>query len=143
LFVGVRHQRPIFLGAAIAIGAGCLILGACDGRRYSTDAADAATGDTGAEGPIVCSVSAPTACPTPAPHYPDIAPIVRERCVPCHYGAVLGPWPLTTYKHVADWYDIIPAALLDCSMPPPDAGVPMTNQERLAILTWLRCGFPE
>ena len=30
-----------------------------------------------------------------------------------------------------------------CDGPPPDAGVPMTNEERLTILTWLRCGFPE
>ena len=38
---------------------------------------------------------------------------------------------------------VVRAMLLDCSMPPPDAGVTMPDEERVAILTWLLCGYPE
>jgi hypothetical protein len=88
-----------------------------------------------------CGVAAPTSCPSPAPTYADIAPIVQRLCIPCHIGAADGPWPLTAYQHVADWQDIIRAAMLDCTMP-PDAGFPMTRTERLTVLTWIRCGLP-
>jgi hypothetical protein len=68
--------------------------------------------------------------------------IIERRCLGCHSGVPEGPWPLTTYEHVADWQDVVRTDLLDCSMPPPDAGVPITIDERIAILTWIRCGFP-
>jgi hypothetical protein len=129
------------LWAALSIGLGGVLFGACRGAPGESPR-DAATDPDDPDG-FVCSVIAPTVCPNPPPHYPDIAPIVEVRCVPCHYGAVDGPWPLTSRKHLADWYDIIPPALLNCLMPPRDAGVPMTTEERVAILTWLRCGFPE
>src|SRR5258708_19061783 len=86
--------------------------------------------------PPPCSVVAPTACPDPPPHYADVAPILQERCVGCHSGADGGPWALTDYDHVASWADAIQADLLDCSMPPLDAGVAMTADETSAILTW-------
>jgi hypothetical protein len=28
-------------------------------------------------------------------------------------------------------------------MPPADGGTSMSDDERLAILNWIRCGFPE
>jgi hypothetical protein len=87
-------------------------------------------------------VPAPTACPEPAPRYADVAPIFQQRCVICHSGWE-GPWPLNDYGHVADWQDSIRTNLLDCSMPPPDAGIPITVEERVAILTWIRCGLPK
>ena len=89
-----------------------------------------------------CKVSAPTTCPQPALRYSDVQPIFQQRCVGCHSG-LTEQWPLTDYPHVASWYDIIPAQLLSCTMPPPDAGVPITNAERMKILTWLHCGFPQ
>ncbi len=92
---------------------------------------------------FVCTVTAPTVCPDPAPHYPDVQPIIQRTCVPCHNGSVGGPWPLLQYSHVADWQDVIRAFVLDCSMPPPDAGVPISDEERTAILTWILCGFKE
>jgi uncharacterized membrane protein len=85
---------------------------------------------------------APTTCPTPVPHYPDVQPIFQQRCVVCHSDHS-ARWPLTTYKDVSDWYDTIRDDVLSCTMPPPDSGVLITNEERLAILTWLRCGFPQ
>jgi len=47
---------------------------------------------------------------------------------------------LDSYQDVADWKDTIRADVLDCSMPPPGQGVSISNQERTAILTWVRCG---
>lgn len=89
-----------------------------------------------------CSVPAPTSCPSPAPRYADVAPIFESRCVRCHAGEPGGPWSLADYGHVSDWQDTIRVSMRDCSMPPPDAGVPMTVEERVAILTWIRCGLP-
>jgi len=95
--------------------------------------------------PPLCSVSAPTSCPSPAPRFADVRPIIQQTCAgPCHSGTdPAGPWPLTDYEHVADWADVVRADLLDCSMPPADAGVTLSAENRLFILNWLRCGYPE
>jgi len=105
-------------------------------------ASDAAAGPRDAAPPATCEVQAPTSCPEVAPRYDDVAPIFAERCVVCHAGNWNGPWPLNDYQHVADWEDTIRSNLLDCTMPPADAGVAMSRAEREQILTWLRCDLP-
>jgi uncharacterized membrane protein len=130
--------------AAVAVAALASAASACGTAAGA--AADGATADDGGtpDGTApICSVRAPTSCPNPAPHYPAVAPIFEQHCVPCHFGTPGGPWPLTSYKHAVDWQDIIRTAMLECSMPPADAGTSMTDAERLAILTWIRCGFLE
>jgi uncharacterized membrane protein len=127
--------------------AGAVVLMACGASPPTATEADAGTllpdSGTGNETPTVCSsVPAPTTCPDPAPRYADVAPVFERRCVICHAGAPGGPWSLADYGHVADWQDTIRSSLRDCSMPPADAGVPMTLEERTAILTWIRCGLP-
>ena len=89
-----------------------------------------------------CNVSAPTGCPTPMPTYATVAPIIKERCVVCHSPNWSGPWPLDSYRHVADWKEDVRSNLLLCTMPPPESGVQMTRDERLTILTWIRCNMP-
>ena len=135
------------LGAWGLIGA-CLLLTACGsstpdpqpgGPDGGTVVPDGGTVD---EQPSACAVPAPTSCPEPAPRYADVAPIFERRCTGCHAGNPGGPWSLKDYGHVADWQDTIRAAMRDCSMPPEDAGVTMTVQERVSILTWIRCGLP-
>jgi hypothetical protein len=96
----------------------------------------------GSSGGQQCKVPLPTSCPQPALHYTDVKPIIDQRCTSCHSG-LTDQWPLTDYKHVSDWFDIIPPMVSTCQMPPPDAGVPITIDERTKILTWLHCGFPE
>jgi hypothetical protein len=92
---------------------------------------------------FTCPVALPTSCPSPSPRYADIAPIVQADCAgPCHSGAPGGPWPLTEYQHVADWADMIRPMVAECQMPPPDAGIQVSTADRLAILSWLRCGAP-
>jgi hypothetical protein len=96
------------------------------------------------EDPYVCTVVTPTDCAEPVPTYTEvIAPIFERRCVTCHSGEENGPWPLTSYQHAADWWDIVRDQLLHCSMPPADSGVRMTTEERTTVLKWVRCGFPE
>lgn len=92
---------------------------------------------------VHCELEAPTACPTPAVTYADVEPIFRERCIVCHSGEVGAQWPLDTRSHIADWEDTVRAGVLECWMPPVGSGVPMKEEERLAILTWIRCGLPE
>jgi len=119
---------------------------AISGCGSSGDAppADASTNPPSGDGtlPASCDLEAPTACPEPAPTYGDVSPIFASRCVTCHSGAPGGPWALRDYEHVVDWSDTIHDELLACAMPPLDAGVPITKEERLAILTWIRCGTP-
>ncbi|HEX2659890.1 MAG TPA: c-type cytochrome [Polyangia bacterium] len=100
--------------------------------------------DTGME-PLTCTAVAPRACAVePPPRYAEIASIVQARCVSCHDGAdPLGPWPLTTYDDVADWNDTIRDELVACTMPPADSGMTIPDEERQALLMWLRCGFLE
>jgi uncharacterized membrane protein len=91
-----------------------------------------------------CHVELPTECPEPAPRFADVEPIFHERCGgDCHTGAPGGEWPLDTYRHIADWNDVVRDELRSCAMPPLDAGVTLTDEERHAILTWILCGFPE
>ena len=75
--------------------------------------------------------------------YQDVSPIIEQRCVGCHDGTPTGPWPLTSYAFVAGWADAVHDELIACTMPPSDAGVPMTHDERNALLTWILCGFPQ
>ena len=79
-----------------------------------------------------CRVSPPTSCPQPALRYANVKQIFERRCSSCRSGST-EQWPLTDYGHVACWYDIIPPEVVNCRMPPPDAGVPITNAERMTI----------
>jgi hypothetical protein len=137
----MRDRRSTSTSPAGWAAAACCALGllaaACGRGPGDVTAGGGTDAGTGA---IVCSVEAPTACPDPPPHFADVTPVLAERCTVCHYGGVGGPWPLLEYHQVADWRDSVRAMLLDCTMPPPDSGVSMSDDERLAILTWIACG---
>jgi uncharacterized membrane protein len=138
-------MKPRWLTLTALVG---LAFIACSGATETPDAGRADDGglgsNTGDGGPIACTVMAPTSCPAPSPRWADVAPIFQRRCVACHTGTPGGPWPLRTYEHVADWADFIRADLLSCAMPPVETErvSPMPLEERLTILTWIRCGFP-
>lgn len=108
----------------------------------ASDASDASTDASSDAAPFVCMAVAPTSCPAPAPTYANVAPIFKQRCVGCHAANWTGPWPLDTYGHIADWADDVRSHLLDCTMPPPESGMPIPFEESQQILTWLRCGLP-
>jgi hypothetical protein len=129
----ISRSATVFL-ATLAGAAGC-------GPSGQSGTDDAGTTADGA--PLVCTITAPTACPDPVPRWTEVSPIFQNRCVRCHNGAVGGPWPLMQYQHAVDWFDVIRSMLLDCTMPPPEAMIPMPDEERTAILTWILCGLPE
>jgi len=118
----------------------CALLGCKSGDGDSEGGASGNGGDGDS-----CNVTAPTACPSDMPTYADVEAIIEQRCVVCHSGSAseLCPtcWPLNTYRHVADWSSDVRAAMLSCSMPPPESGVTMTAAERMKILEWIRCEF--
>ena len=91
-----------------------------------------------------CAITAPTSCTDMALRYADIAAIVQKSCYPCHSGdPSQEQWPLTQYEDIVDWAQPMRDDLLACDMPPLDGGVAITAGDRLAILTWLRCGEPK
>lgn len=94
-------------------------------------------------GALHCAVDAPTSCPADGPTYETVQPIFAGRCIPCHNGlAIDGPWPLKTYEEIVSWSDDVRTKLLLCEMPPADGGIPITDEERAALLQWLRCDTP-
>ena len=82
-------------------------------------------------------------CPDPVPGWADVQPVFAANCQACHGAVAGGPWPLDTYRHVADWQHEVRAFVADCSMPPPDSGVVLADEDRALILEWLACGAPE
>jgi hypothetical protein len=91
--------------------------------------------------PVPCNPTAPASCTEPTLSYADVEPIIAARCGSCHHGA--GPqWALTSYGHVADWHNEVRGMVQGCTMPPPEARIPMTDAEREKILMWIRCGYP-
>ena len=113
-----------------------------DALEEGLDDANAGQGPDAGFAPQACTVKAPTECPSTPPRFDDVKPIFEKRCAGCHSGDWAGPWPLDTYAHVADWSDVIRSHLIDCSMPPPEAGMPLPDEESLTILTWIRCDTP-
>jgi hypothetical protein len=87
-----------------------------------------------------CSVTAPSECPSPAVTYGDVAPIFGRSCAGCHTGKNGQPWSLGAYEDVADWQDLVQAEVLNCTMPPKDSGMHVSDEDRLKILQWVRCG---
>jgi hypothetical protein len=142
-FLVVHRLRRVSL-LPLALGVIAAVTGGCEQSRppWTPHIDGGAVVD--AE-PFVCTVTPPTVCPEPAPRYPDVAPIFEERCVPCHFGAPGGPWPLRQYQQAADWFDIIRGHMIACTMPPVEylPLLPMTNDERVAILAWILCGLPQ
>jgi hypothetical protein len=120
--------------------------GGAGGSGAITDA-----GSGGSSGTVGCLTTPPTSCPTPPVTYSMVKPIFDARCVSvCHNGTTPDPknnnepiWGLVEYSHISDWRDTIRREIAACSMPPPEAGVPMTIEERKAIMEFIRCGLPQ
>src|SRR6266496_4020938 len=91
--------------------------------------------------PAGCPYQAPQTCPASTPTYQaDVLPILQTKCNDCHTGADGGPWPLTDYQLVVDWKISILGDLECNTMPPADAGLALTSDERTTLLAWLVCG---
>ena len=144
---------------ALALLGGCLTVPSCsDDGGNNPDGGGGAGGSgliadaAGDRGQVGCLTAPPTTCPTPRVTYEMVQPIMQARCVSvCHNGTTPDPnpnpitpniWPLASYKDITDWNDTIRSSMADCSMPPADAGVPVTVEERKAIIEFIRCEYP-
>jgi hypothetical protein len=138
------------IALAFALASGCWASVSCGSNADSPN--DGGAGGSFDDSPVGCLMTAPTACPSPPVTYTaKVQPILQARCVSrCHNGATADPnfpdasiWELTDYKHVTDWQDLLRPAMVNCTMPPSDASVPMTVDERRVILEWIKCGTPQ
>jgi cytochrome c5 len=95
-------------------------------------------------GELVCNaVDAGASCATDGPTFESLQPVFARACNPCHDGTTPdGPWPLVNYDDVASWSSLIKSDILNCSMPPSDGGIPITDHERNAIVNWVLCDVP-
>lgn len=140
----------------LALAWGCTIAGcsgdSTNGGAGGSGGSSAITDGGGETGTVGCLMPAPTVtCPTPPRTYSMVKPIFDARCVGvCHDGKTPDPsmpdmniWGLEQYSHVKDWEDAIRDQVGNCTMPPVDAGVPMTIEDRQALLEFVKCGAPQ
>jgi hypothetical protein len=72
----------------------------------------------------------------------EIAPILRNACIPCHSPSGSAGFDETTYAEVYGEYGSILSQVAVCAMPPLN-GPPLTDAQRVALTAWLRCGAPD
>jgi hypothetical protein len=146
---------------ALAVACGCAAALSCgDDGNGGTDGGGGSGGSGGAmdagdgkAGTVGClsPEEVPVACPSPPVTYAQVQPIIQARCVNiCHNGMTPDPahpggtiWSLSTRDDILkDWPDSIRETMANCVMPPADAGVPLTIEERRAIIELIRCEGP-
>ena len=137
---------------ALAVACGCASVVSCgnEGGGKTDGGGSGGSGGMGgsdAPGTVGCLTPdmVPLTCPTPPVSFANIQPIMQARCVSiCHNGVTRDPngdviWGLVDKEHVLQWEDTVRSTMADCVMPPADAGVPMTIEERKAIIEFIRC----
>jgi hypothetical protein len=143
-------MKTSLLFAALAMGA--LSAGACSSPNSTSP-------DAGADGSS--SDSCPTLSPSsqkcqnpkaPPSYATDVAPIIKERCSPCHFPGGLSDKivDLSSYANVSNAETAMLNELASCEMPPIhgntefgiEAGtVPGLSQAQLdTIVDWFYCG---
>jgi hypothetical protein len=142
MLLGCGIAKPpdaIEVDASAALDAGAVV-------DTATDAAEDAQVDTEVDAEVVtCLPPRSTVCVSPAPSFAaDVVPILDARCNGCHDPALpAGPWPLHDYQDVVDWRGVVVESLLNCTMPPPEAGPPLPEDERQRLFAWVACGTPD
>jgi peroxiredoxin len=85
-------------------------------------------------------------------YHQHIRPIVQRRCVECHRSGEIAPFPLTEYRDVAAWSNMIREVVEDGRMPPwlADSGAGrfhndprLSAQEKRLLFAWIDNGCPE
>lgn len=133
---------------------------ACSDPPSSEDAGDEA--DTSSEGTSEAEGESDSATDTggealrPNWHQ-DIAPLVYEHCVGCHFDGGIAPFSLDTYEKSAPWAAMLDEAVRDGVMPPwgamdtdlcqPDHAwkndLRLPEQDKQLFTDWLAAGTPE
>ena len=133
-------SRPAFRVLAPIACLAALLLSACG---PSPTLLDGGPGDALVD-PTHCPNDLPGACPSPAPSWSrEVSRVVGRSCTPCHSptGAVANR-PLGTWAEVFAQRQPVLTQVYSCRMP-NDGGVPLTVDERQAVLGWLVCGAPQ
>lgn len=90
--------------------------------------------------------------PNPPTFRDDIAPVIVEKCLPCHQKGGIGPFDFTTYRNFKRNLELIRIQVLSRNMPPTSAesdfGVlaenpQLTDREILAFQQFYDAGAPE
>ncbi len=80
-----------------------------------------------------------------------IAPILKKRCVTCHTKGGIGPFPMSSYKKVKGWSEMMEEVIITRQMPPwhadPNVGKfaedqGLTAEEKATLLAWIASGAP-
>ena len=96
------------------------------------------------EAPVIKVVEDPDQPPTFAR---DIAPIIQNKCMPCHATGGVGPFPLETYEQVKNRAELVRFQAVARTMPPTTAqsesgffahNAPLTDEEVVTIQEWYR-----
>jgi uncharacterized membrane protein len=118
-------KRLLHLGLALSLA---LVL-ACGGKE------DSISKD--------CPRDLPDACPTPTPSYAnEVSAIFTTHCTSCHSpGGENSSLPLDTYEQIFSNRRDVLDQVYSCLMP-NTGGVPLSSDERAALLAWLVCGSP-
>lgn len=81
----------------------------------------------------------------------DVAPILTEKCVPCHQAGSIAPWAMDRYEAVMDRSAVMRAAVMTRHMPPWDADPayssfsndPSLSRAQIrALIRWIDAGTP-
>jgi hypothetical protein len=100
--------------------------------------------DGGAIPPLACGAHATKTCPSPAPSFKkEVLPLLKAKCGSCHVDEPDHPWPLTDWDTVRDWKAQFTQDILSCTMPPLDAGITLTDEERGLFVAYVACGTPD
>ncbi len=150
-----EYARTKLVACACACACGLAVVAACYSAPTSNDAGadglDAGDTDDGAiviadaDRPASCPSDLPASCPSTVPSYAtDIGPFIARTCFPCHTtgGTAVAKHDFLTYAQVYKQRSAVLNQFYACSMPPADAGVVVSAQDRATLLAWLVCHAP-
>jgi uncharacterized membrane protein len=128
------------------------VLGCAVGGWAAVGCADDANDGTGeggagggpATGSCPSDLPSDANCPQAAPSYAGVvAGILEQRCQGCHYPQ--NPFSsvvLSDYQRVFAARRTSLSLVYGCDMPPAEA-LPLSTEERRALLAWFVCGAPQ
>jgi hypothetical protein len=100
--------------------------------------------DPGIAPPRPCG-AVDASCPAQPPSFAhDVDPIIVTYCNACHGegGIEQALYDYTSYQGIFRARSSMASFVSDCRMPPADAGLFPSDEERQTVLQWISCGAP-